>query len=94
MNHLASAMYVNPQPGPRFGVRRSALAEAGGDAALATAWLLLWLVFLLALAQPAVARSQPAAGQPAAALAQRAGAQPDPGPSARGVAAPGGGAQD
>ncbi|MCM2334168.1 MAG: hypothetical protein NDI82_09480 [Anaeromyxobacteraceae bacterium] len=72
MNHAISAAHAQPEGGLRFEVHRSALAEAGADAALGAAWVLLWLVFLLALAPPAAA--------------QGAWAQPDPGPSARGVA--------
>lgn len=72
MNHATHAAHADPTGGLRFEVHRSALAEAGADAALAAAWILLWLVFILALAPPAAAPG--------------GWAQPDPGPSARGVA--------
>jgi hypothetical protein len=91
---------VQPRPGQiRFEVHRSALAEASADAAMGMAWILLWLVFVLALAQPAPARGgQPGPiDAPAACVVTDPGslacqgkagtpAQPVPGPSSRGVA--------
>lgn len=85
----------------RFEVHRSALAEAGADAALGVAWILLWLVFFLGVAQPSRALGGPGgpADAPAAcavtdpgslACQGKAGtpAQPVSGPSSRGVAPP------
>jgi len=82
--------------GLRFEVHRSALAEAAADAALGMAWVLLWLVFVLALAppttalgaEPAISARPPAAEGPGPVWRVGAGsrAQPAPGPSVRGVA--------
>lgn len=89
MLRFHAATRTRPAPALHFEVHRSALAEAGADAALAVAWILLWLVFVLALAPPTRAWSGSAAAGPAAPSARAsadAWAQPDAGPSARGVA--------
>lgn len=102
MSRIHAAAQLHPAEGLRFEVRRTALAEAGADAALATAWVLLWLVFVLALAPPAAAMgAEPAAcvasglqgptsARPGRAVPAGAcqAAQPDPGSSIRGVAPP------
>jgi hypothetical protein len=89
MPPLDAATRSRPAHALHFEVHRSALAEAGADAALAATWVMLWLVFLLALAPPTRAWSgSAAAGQapPSARASVDVPAQPDAGPSARGVA--------
>lgn len=65
-----AATQVHPAGDLHFEVHRTALAEAGADAALGAAWALLWLLFVLALAPPAPALGQePSALGPGPALA-------------------------
>jgi hypothetical protein len=103
MSQFAAATQVRPSGELHFEVHRSALAEASADAALGAFWVLLWLVFVLALAPPAAALGgEPSAGAPAQASAPAVEAaplpawpvevgpkaQPEPGPSSWGVAPP------